>query len=62
MNKPRWRWAIFCAALEAHRVVRWEWLAGLWAWCILPAWLASEEELDEMAAHDVGAAGTDAPW
>lgn len=48
MNRPVWRWLLFCAVdwLTLHFTC--PWLGRLWAWCILPEWLASEEELAEM--------------
>ena len=58
MNRPRWRWVLFCAVDSLTLRVKWAWLARLWAWCILPEWLASEEELADMSASS----GKEDPW
>lgn len=54
--KPLWRWALFCAALEATRYLRWKWLSDTWAWCILPGWVCTDEEAQ--ACRDRG----NEPW
>lgn len=40
--KPRWRWWLFCLALEAWWLWKWEWLSDLFAWCVTPEWLGVE--------------------
>lgn len=56
MNKPRptWRWWAFCALLWLHRVTRWGWVSDAWAWCILPDWVASREEIAGCDPMDAG--------
>ena len=42
VNRPLWRWWLFCAALEADQRCGVKWAGRLWAWCILPPWLGVE--------------------
>lgn len=42
--EPLWRWWTFCAFLELDRRLRWPLLREVWAWCILPEWIASKED------------------
>lgn len=58
MNRPRWRWWLFCVVLEAHRVLGWGWLSDLWCWCILPEWLGWDGDHDTASAGESG----EAPW
>lgn len=43
--KPRWRWALFCVALKISWETRWKWAGDLMSWCVLPEWVATDEEL-----------------
>lgn len=53
--RPLWRWWLFCAALSLWWRFRWEWLARLYPWCVLPEWLGAGEN----CTPDVGA---EVPW
>jgi hypothetical protein len=55
---PRWRWAIFCAALWLSWHTRWDWTGRLMSWSVLPGWLASPEELAAMRLTGKD----DSPW
>jgi len=50
--KPRWRWWLFCALLALEQRTSWDWARRAWAWCILPRWMATDEEIAE-ATHGV---------
>lgn len=45
MNRPRWRWFLFCASLWLSWHTQWDWAGRLMSWSVLPEWLASPEEL-----------------
>lgn len=52
MNRPRWRWWLFCAALwlgwRTHW--QWEWVSRVYSWSVLPEWLATPEEIEASRA------------
>lgn len=52
MSRPWWRWALFCALIEAHCVLNWRWLSDVWAWCILPEWLGVVDGMDTASVGD----------
>lgn len=45
--RPLWRWWLFCAALWLcwRTGWRWQWLADVYQWAVLPAWLGEGADL-----------------
>jgi hypothetical protein len=39
MNRPLWRWWLWCVLNELSIRVRWRWVWRAWQWAIVPAWL-----------------------
>lgn len=46
MVKPRWRWALFCAALWLSWRTRWDWAGRLMSWSVLPEWVHDGSPFD----------------
>jgi hypothetical protein len=53
--KPRWRWLLFCVTSDIVFRVRWKWAVRLMSWCVLPEWVATDEEI-------AGVENVDPPW
>lgn len=47
--RPLWRWWLFCVALDLwwRTGCRWNWLADLYSWCVLPEWLGDVCEIHD---------------
>ena len=58
--RPRWRWLLFCALSWCYARTRSysrleNWTADAMAWCVLPEWIATPEEIAASnAAHVCG--------
>jgi len=57
MNRPLWRWWLFCLALDLWWRTRWGWASDLFAWCVLPEWLGVVDGKDTATTGD-----GEAPW
>ena len=55
--RPLWRWWLFCALLALEQRTSWDWARRGWAWCILPRWMATDDEIAE-ATHGVRQEGS----
>ena len=55
--RPLWRWWLFCFACWAWFEFSWGWSLHLLGWCVLPTWVASDEEI--AAAHTAAPNGCD---
>ncbi len=53
MNRPRWRWALWCGLNWLHVRYPWRWLNRAWCWAIVPEWLGEFEPATD---------GEDAPF
>lgn len=59
MNRPLWRWWVFCAALWLHFKTDWRWPGSLLSWSVLPEWLG----LGIVGGVDTASTGDgEAPW
>lgn len=57
MNRPRWRWLLFCITLYISWRTGWDWAGRLMSWCVLPEWLGVID------GRDTASTGNgEAPW
>lgn len=50
--RPRWRWWLYCVLLWLWWRTKWEWAGNGFGWCVLPEWLADDEELRRAREED----------
>jgi len=56
--RPLWRWWLFRGSLWLWWRTHWKWLAEVYAWCVLPQWVAMDKEIDNGRRVD----GLDVWW